>query len=304
MTLDYETDSKLKALAPVLDEHAEWFCRATKHIFFPDAFKGKEGLDVPGSFQLWLNAAEGYDFIDKVTLDDLKKLFAELHMVAKGLCDKTALALESVTLREYEDFTNLYESFLFKLRRLEQDCALVDSGLDLETGLRSRNAMEIDIARELERRARQGNPFTLALARIDNYPDLNARTEADRQAHEKVMRQLGSLIKRCIRSFDDGYRSSEGEFIMCLKHSKASGGTAAVNRLRNYLSEDNIVVSVDGDKTPLTMSYCVAEPVPGDTLEELLANMRRDLERWKEGGDMAMEYKELSPLARYIGEKE
>lgn len=300
MPLDYEVDSKLKALAPVIDEHAEWFGRATKRMFFAQAFKGEEKLSVPDSFQKWASEARAYDFIEEVTLNDLKKVFEELHIVATGLMDKTAHTNELITLKEYDDFTSLYENFVFKLRRLEQDCAMVDSGLDVDTGLRSNNAMEIDVRRELERRARRGNPFTLALARIDNYDDFGMLIDKDQ--HKKIFDTLGKLIKKCIRSFDDGYRLGEAEFLMSLKHSEAAGGTAAVNRLRSFLANEKLQIDVEGKKIPLTMSYCVAEPVPGDTLEELLHNMRCDLDKWDEGGDQAVEYQEQSPLARYIGE--
>lgn len=299
MTLDYEIDSKLKALSPVIDEHAEWFGRATKRIFFPKAFKDSERLGVPDSFQHWMREAEKYDFIEKVTLQDLKKIFEELHIVATGLTDKVVYTNDLVTLKEFDDFTSLYENFIFKLRRLEQDCAMIDSGLDIDTGLRSQHAMEIDIKRELERRARRGNPFTLALARIDNHEEFSS---LDKPQQRRLLGVLGKLIKKCIRSFDDGYRSGEHEFIMSLKHSEAVGGTAAVNRLRSFLASEKLMLDTNGKQVPLTMSYCVGEPVPGDTLEELLANMRRDLDKWDEGGDQAVEYHEQSPLARFIGE--
>ena len=302
MPLDYEIDSKLKALAPVIDEHAEWFGGVTKRIFFPKAFKEEERLAVPGTFQNWAVEAEGYDFIEELTLSNLKRLFEELHIVATGLTDKSIIANEPISLAEYDDFISLYENFVFKLRRLEHDCALSDSGLDVESGLRSRRAMEIDISKELERRSRRGNPFTLALARIDNYEEFSGFI--DREQHSSAIATLGRLIKKCIRSFDDAYRSGDCEFIMCLKHSEKAGGTAAVNRLRSFLTDENIVFDVEGreDQVPLTMSYCVAEPIPGDTLEELLQNMRRDLDRWDDGGDTAMEYQEQSPLQRYIKE--
>lgn len=301
MALDYEIDNKLKSISAVVDEHAEWFGRATKRIFYPQAFKDEDKLAVPERFPEWLKEAAGYDFIEPVTLSDLKRIFEELHIVATGLADKAAYGEEPVGLKEFDDFTSLYENFVFKLRRLEHDCALSDSGLDVDTGLRSQKAMEIDIARELERRARRGNPFTLALARIDNYHEF--RDEIDSRQLKDLLHTLGRLIKKCIRSFDDAYRCGEAEFIMSLKHSEAAGGTAAVNRLRRFLADENIVLNV-GDKTyTLTMSYCVAEPVPGDTLDDLLKNMRFDLDKWNEG-DMALEYHEQSPLQHFIGEKD
>jgi len=299
---DYEIDSKLKSLALVIDDHAEWFVRATKRMFFPLDFKGQEKLEIPGSFQDWLKEAEHYDFMDSVTLEDLKKLFEELHIVGKGITDKVMMTNELVTLSEFNNFTKLYESFVSKLRRLEHDCVMVDSGLDIDTALRSKSAMETDISRELERRARRGNPFTLALARIDNYDEF--KNIIDKEQHKQMMATLGRLIKKCIRSFDDGYRSGDHEFIMSLKHAEAVGGTAAVNRLRSFLVEEKITIKAEDREIPLTMSYCVAEPVPGDTLDELLANMRRDLDKWDEDGDTALEYQEKSPLQRFIGDGE
>lgn len=301
MALDYEIDNKLKSITAVIDEHAEWFGRATKRIFFPQAFKGEEKLGVPERFPEWLKEAADYGFIEQVTLQDLKRLFDELHIVARGLSDKAAFGQEPLTLNEYDDFTSLYENFVFKLRRLEHDCALSDSGLDVDTGLRSQKAMEIDISRELERRARRGNPFTLALARIDNFDEF--RNDIDTRQLKDLLYTLGRLIKKCIRTFDDAYRCGEAEFLMSLKHTEATGGTAAVNRLRNFLANEEIVLKV-GDKTyTLTMSYCVAEPVPGDTLVELLKNMRFDLDKWNEV-DTALEYHEQSPLQRFIGEND
>ena len=301
MALDYEIDNKLRSLAAVIDEHAEWLGRATKRVFFPESFKGKDKLAVPGRFQDWLKEAVDYDFIDPVTLENLKKIYEELHIVATGLADKAAYGDEAVNLEEYGNFISLYENFIFKLRRLEYDCALSDSGMDVDTGLRSFKAMELDMARELERRARRGNPFTLALARINNYGEF--RSIIDAEQNKAILGTLGKLIKKCIRSFDDAYRLTEGEFVMSLKHSEAAGGTAAVNRLRHFLADENIVIKVGEKKIPLTMSYCVAEPVPGDTLEDLLQNMRYDLDKW-DGGDTALEYHEQSPLQRFIDESD
>ncbi|MCB9991731.1 MAG: diguanylate cyclase [Rhodospirillales bacterium] len=300
MALDYEIDNKLKSLAAVIDEHGEWLGRATKRIFFAAKYKGQDKLPVPIRFQEWSREAEDYDFIDPVTLQDLKKMYEELHITATGLADKAMYTEDDVTYEEYDHFVSLYESFIQKLRRLEYDCALSDSGMDVDTGLRSPKAMELDITRELERRARRGNPFTLVLARINNYDELRSMMEIEQ--NKDVLQKVGKLIKKCIRSFDDAYRSSEGEFIMSLKHSEAAGGTAAVNRLRRFLMDEDIVIKKGNEEIPLTMSYCVAEPVPGDTLEDLLENMRYDLDKW-DGGDTALEYHEQSPLSRYIDEK-
>lgn len=176
-----------------------------------------------------------------------------------------------------------------------------DTGLDVSTGLRSKKAMVIDLEREMERRARRGKPFCLALARIDNYEHIQELVSEER--HREIVFAVARLIKKCIRSFDDAYRSGDGEFIMCLKHSDMGGGAAATTRLRRFLEEEQIMIQDEkGRSFPLTMSSCVAEPLPGNSLDELMANMRNDLLRFNNEapGNATLEYFEQSSLSRYI----
>lgn len=304
MPVDYELDQNLKALAPVLDEHADWYARLMKKILYPETTESAQAPGISNGFGEWCAKAKGQSFIDEATLRDLLRVYDEMHKLAQALVSKTFTSEnKKPPYDDFEQFNSLYEGFIQRLRRLEQDCALADSGMDIETGLRSAKSMERDVRRELERRERRGNPFTLALAKIDNFNQIKDNLSEDQM--KAMYEVVGRLIRKCIRSFDDGYRSDTNEFVMCLKHSVASGGTAAVNRLSSYLEDENFLfeLDVDGEKKryTLTMSYCVAEPVPGDTLDELLANMRSDLERWKEEeGGAALEYVEISPLQRYI----
>jgi diguanylate cyclase (GGDEF)-like protein len=186
-----------------------------------------------------------------------------------------------------------------QMRRLQHDVARADSGIDPASSLRNKKAMVVELERELERRARRGRPFSLAMASIDNFEVL--RNHATEAQLKHIFATVGRLIHKCIRSFDDGYRSGESEFVMSLKHADSAGGTTAINRLRSYLDQEKLTVpDGQGNMAPLTMSYCVAEPVPGDTLDELMKNMRQDLERYREGGNTALQYYEQSPLTRLI----
>ena len=115
---------------------------------------------------------------------------------------------------------------------------------------------------------------------------------------------LGEQIKKCVRTFDDAYRLADDEFVMSLKQTEAKGGVAAVERLRKLIEQEKIMIQDDGYDYKLTMSYCVASPVPGDKPEHIIANMRLDLDRYKSDGDMSLEYLEQSPLQRYIKDSE
>ncbi|QQG35558.1 MAG: diguanylate cyclase [Micavibrio aeruginosavorus] len=301
MALSYEIDSKLKELSPIIDEHAEWYNRVMRAVFYPE--RAGDPFDPPQSFSQWVVSASQDDFASKPTLERLRKIQGELYDMASDLMHDARTTGARPDFKVYDEFTNLYDDLVYQLRRLEHDAVQADTGLDVATGLRSRKAMAVDLEKEMERRARRGKPFCLAIAQIDNYDQIRAFVTEER--HREILAAVARLIKKCIRSFDDAYRSGEGEFIMCLKHSDVAGGTAANNRLRRFLEEEAIIIQDEkGRSFPLTMSSCVAEPLPGDSLDELLANMRSDLTRFHSTapGSTTLEYFEQSPLSRYVQE--
>ena len=299
MALSYEVDSKLKALAPIVDEHVEWYSRVLRSVFYPE--RAGEPFEPPQTFVVWLGEAAQNDFVGSATLEKLRKIQIELYEMASDLMHEAQSSGGRPDFKVYDEFVNLYDDLIYQLRRLEHDAVQADTGLDVATGLRSKKAMVIDLEREMERRARRGKPFCLVLAKIDNYEHVQGRVSEER--HREIVAAVARLIKKCIRSFDDAYRSNEGEFVMCLKHADIGGGTAATVRLRRYLEEEQIMIQDEkGRPFQLTMSSCVAEPLPGDSLDELMANMRNDLVRFNSAapGSATLEYFEQSSLSRYI----
>jgi diguanylate cyclase (GGDEF)-like protein len=303
MTLSYEVDNKLKALSPILDEHSEWFGRVVRWAYYPEAYDESQLLSFPDSYKSWCSQIEGDDLFQKSTISKLTNLHNELHDSAKELLRSSVQnAGGKPPIALYDSFVDRYDEFIAHMRRLEMDCMQADSGIDSMTGLRSKKAMMKDLAKEMERRARHGRPFSLALARIDKYEYIKS-LQSDEQ-HQTAMRCISGLIFKCIRSFDDAYRASDDEFIMSLKHANMSGGTAAIARLRRFMEEEGPQVVENDKEYPITMSYCVAEPVPGDDVNSLLSNMRADLDRYDEKGDTSLEYIEVSPLKRFIDDSE
>lgn len=302
MTLTYATDSNLRKLTPVLDEHNEWFVTLARYAFYPELRGKGPGFRRPDSFGGWLEIAVQDPSIDPIVLENLKRAHDEMHLVSEELM-KSLADNDRPPLKLFDKFSNLFDGFVTQLRRLEQDMAQSDIGFDPVTGLRNRKAMIGDLERELERRSRRGKPFALALARIDNFAAIKQMVSEEDQ--RVVLQSLGRLIRLCIRSFDDAYRSGDAEFVMSLKHTGTAGATAAVNRLRGFITEEKLgIMDADGALRPVTMSYCVAEPLPGDTLPQLMDNMREDLDRYQDaGGNTALEYYEQSPLARFVQTK-
>jgi hypothetical protein len=76
MALSYEIDSKLKALAPIVDEHSEWYNRVMRATFYPE--RAGDPFEPPASFATWLNDAAQDDFVGRATLEKLRKMQVEV----------------------------------------------------------------------------------------------------------------------------------------------------------------------------------------------------------------------------------
>jgi GGDEF domain-containing protein len=171
-------------------------------VFFPE--RAGDPFEPPKSFIAWLNDAAQDDFVGKATIEKLKKMQMELYEMGSDLMHEAHVSGARPDFKIYDEFINLYDDLVYQLRRLEHDAVQADTGLDVGTGLRSKKAMVIDLEREMERRARRGKPFCLALAKIDNYEQIIGLMTEER--HREVIAAVARLIKKCIRSFDDAYR--------------------------------------------------------------------------------------------------
>lgn len=298
MALTYDHDTYIKALAPVLEEHGEWLGRVMRSVFYPELEQVIDTLAIPDSFRVWSLSAGQDETLGVDVLERLKRLHAELAAAGAALVQESAAAKNKPDFKKFDAFITLYEEFIAHVRRLDRDLMASGNGIDILTGLRSRQMLMKDLEREMERRARRGRPFCLALARVDHYAEMKANLP--QEDYETVVKAISAIIKQCMRSFDDAYRLSNGEFLMSLKQTDKTGGAAALTRLRKLLEENAPYYTMNGQEKRLTMSSCVAEPQPGDDFETMMGNMRQDLDRFGGDAETALEYIELSPLERFV----
>ena len=285
MALEYETHTKFEALAPILEDYANWF----GGIALCTGYLGEAGdagtIATPVSFAAWLeNIEAGGDFSADV-IDGITKIHDDMMLAGAGVLEQLKQN-KKPHLQDFIEFQNLYSAFLSRIRRMEKDSALEGSGLDEATGLRSVDVLEADLKKEMERLSRQGNPFSLVLTRIDRF--------AGQKDQEAALKIAVASIKRCMRSFDDAYYLGLGQFLVCLKHADIIGAQAATNRLQQSLREDK----TNTDK--MTMSYCMAEPIPDDKITPLVENMRQDLIDHLNESDAVLKFIEMSPLERFV----
>lgn len=289
MALEYTAHTKFEALAPILEEYAAWFGDIAFQVAYLGDFAGEEPplISVPHSFQTWLDVPETQESLGSFILKDIAKVHEDMVRVA-GLLMVTLKDKKKPSRKDFEDFKNLYNAFLMRLRRVEKDNAQEGSGIDPDTGLRAAAAIKSDMKEEMERLGRHGNPFALVICRIDRF--------AGQKDQDKAVKTVAGHVKTCMRSFDDAYYWGQGEFLLSLKHADKIGGKAAINRIQAALVED------EQKSVGMTMSYSLCEPTVGDTISDLLTNMREDLIEHMNEANIILELTEVSALERYASQ--
>lgn len=283
-----EPQSTISVLSPILDEYTKWYSSALKSLAVEEQHAPNPAVSVLKNFLTTLNQDH---FITnrraQRILDGQQKM---LGAYQQDLLSKT------------DDFIKAYERFYQELRSLERDCVLEDHGLDYLTGLKSKVALIDDINKHLELLSRKGEPFSLALVQINRYDEIVQ--SMDKTSSFENTRAIAELIKQQVRTFDEVYRTGPGEFVAVLRQSDIAGGLAALERINRGVERLSIQINFAEGIGDLSLSSCVAEPVSHDTAEDLIKNLRYDLNRMKnDSGGQVLEYHELSPLQRYIQEE-
>lgn len=289
MALEYQSTMKFEKLAPVLEEYADWFASIAVCVAYNEEEQNISRIMTPASFHVWLEDSLKEQDITPIIAEEINKVHEDVSRAGAALISDLK-AGDKPPHSDFVEFKNLYTSFLMRIRRLEKDSALDGSGLDEETGLRSAKTIEDDLKKEMDRLSRQGHPFSLVATNIDFFAAAPDQTVALSVAVENV--------KRCVRSFDDAYYLGNGHFLLSLKHADIIGAQACVNRLQQFLKED------EKNSAKMTMSYCMAEPVPGDEAKTLISHMLQDLNEHMNEADAVLKLLEMSELERFVSKME
>lgn len=285
MVVQYSDNNKFKALASILEDYTDWFAQFSLFLGYTDQENIPEDFTIPGSFTNWLDSDDIQDGISTTVLAPI----LDMHNAMKDLSVDMVADLQLGKKPSHKDFIelkNLYVSFLSSMRRLERDSALTADSVDDTTGLRSASAVKRDLNREMQRLARNGNPFALVLARIDAFDKVHSQKEALSLAVDN--------IKKSMRPFDDAYYLENGQFLLSLKHADMVGAEVAITRIQQSLNLD------EKNTNDITLSCCMSEPVNGDEISELLKNMKDDLNAHQDDVSTVLKFLDISPLERFV----
>lgn len=253
------------------NDYAAWSSQIMLSVFYEE-LSSRKTIPFPSLLEAGSN---GINIPDRVL--DSQKI---LHDLAKKLLDGNAKPSKD----SMEVFLATLENFQSAILKIEHGQLLAGFGIDEVTGLFTHEKMIPDLERELERRSRRGQPFCFVVSRIDG--------EENRKNVSNVL-LAAKAVQKTIRSFDDAYITATGEFVSSLKHSDNNGGLKFIARL-NYILKENPDIH-------FTMSSIVAEPMPGDSIPQLIESVSKELQGLAVGEEgVAEQFEEISPLSQYL----
>ena len=261
----------------VLEDCQHWFSQVLDSLFYGDGNLYK--MDLPEIYYRWTATFETAHNFQKALIEQI------------GASEKTLKAALVVAVqnrppvqKDFHDFLKSYEDFMGRLNGMENDSLLAGHGIDTLTGFKSHAVMMEDIKRELDRRSRRGNPYSVAMIRLDSITDVAVA--------EQRLKKLSAALRSCIRTFDDVYRINETDLLVSLKHSDLLGAMRFIERLKQEMKQ------LEAD---FTFTSCVAEPDPADNIDSLFQHLKKDLEQVAAlGPGQSVIYEDISPLQRFV----
>lgn len=211
----------------------------------------------------------------------LVALHEALHDRARQMLQLRLLTGRLPAQTAHAELLSQYVEFMRQLRRFERAFASAASRLDTLTGLRSRKGMMDELARELARFDRHGEPFCIAVCDIDRFKSVN--DTYGHAAGDQVLEAVALRLDRALRSFDDLYRMGGEEFLLVLKHVAAEQALPVLERLRHEVSAAPVGIG-DGQSLTVTASFGFTEVRSGIDLDALIEEADGALYAAKRGG--------------------
>ena len=289
MAIKYTLDSKLSTLGEFLEEYTNWHTAVVKSLLL-----GAAKPDSPVKLIEWLDklSLKNIDHDGRYTAQ--AETLKQKHQVLVSMSSVVNQDAE----KQLETFLSEYVLFMNEMNSFCQSVLLEQWGMDVMTGLKNLAVMDRDLAVEMERLSREGFPFCLGLARIDNFEAISK--SVSKEEAEDVIKEVSRLVLQSLRSYDEAFRVSRDHFIMCLKQSDLVGGQKGLERLRDLMEASDMKVKLGEEEKLVTLSCCVAAPLPGDDVDDLIDNLYVDLDKQIKDDGSVLAYQEMSPLERFM----
>lgn len=222
---------------------------------------------------LWRHTGEQMARIQRVTqLSDAYQSMA--HERELGLCDQFDRQLRRLT--RIARISDHYQNMMRDLNRALEET----SSRDPLTGLLNRRALMEMIKQEVQRAARTGDSFVVAMLDVDHFKAVN-----DRFGHEtgdRALVELAVVLGESLREYDLCGRWGGEEFLVLLPQTQPEEAQAVMDRL---VGEVRAMAMAAGDEVlRLTVSIGMAYHQLGETFSETLSRADQALYLAKQDG--------------------
>lgn len=231
-------------------------------------------------FGAWHDTAKRDPLVDQPAFRALVDVHKKLHDHMRWLGVR-AYKDARVPPAEIDAINAKLTGFIGQARRLQSAFRHALSDLDPLTGVRNRQAMTDELARERDRALRTGRPCALALGDLDRFKDVN-----DRHGHaagDMVLGAAAAIFVAHLRPYDLLYRYGGEEFLFCLPNADAAQATQALDRLRLALAGQAIDLG-GGATLAVTASFGVALVEPDVSAERTVERADEALYEAKKTG--------------------
>ena len=157
-----------------------------------------------------------------------------------------------------------------------------DSRTDKLTGLANRRVLDETLPRLIADSHTKQRPLSLILIDIDHFKGVN-----DTHGHltgDRVLRFVGSEIRRCIKGRDVLVRYGGEEFAVLLPDTALRGALHLAESIRTMVGTQRVPVEAGKLLDPITLTLGVAEATAGDTQETMFHRADKALYLGKEQG--------------------
>jgi len=211
-------------------------------------------------------------------MDDMH-VTGELETIRQVLLKQVAAVLDSNQ--------KLEDDLIYARCRMEQQAQEIDrtrqeAHTDALTGVGNRKAFDESLLLLLGAHKRGGDSFVLLLADMDHFKWVN--DTHGHQAGDNVLRQLGELLKACVRDGDIVSRYGGDEFAILLPKAELNIGFQVADRIRLESTRSNFGLNSDREEGAVTLSIGVAVAQGNDTPESIIERADQALYNSKRGG--------------------
>jgi diguanylate cyclase (GGDEF)-like protein len=170
------------------------------------------------------------------------------------------------------------------------------SNTDELTGLSNRRHFQDILKREVAQARRFSSNFSIIMCDIDEFRQLKSTLGSF--LSDALLRQVGQSLLKCTRGIDLVSRFGNDQFIILLPKTNKAGATAAADKLRLRIAEEDYSLQLNTDKKfNVTVSFGVTEfPADSKNIYELLNLADRSLfAAKKDGGNCSVAWEGRAP---------